>query len=64
MEAVVNKNPTENLPFIVRIVKSPEDLQKVAELRQKAYARHIPGFAKQLANPEPVDTEYPSNPTT
>lgn len=30
MEAVVNKNLTENLPFTVHIVKSSEDLQRVA----------------------------------
>lgn len=57
LEAAVNKKPQiENLPFTVRIVNSPEDLQKVAELRQKAYARHIPEFAHKLTIPEPVDT--------
>ncbi len=39
----------ENMQFSVRTVKSPSDLQKVAELRQKAYARHITEFAKRLA---------------
>ena len=57
MEAAVSKNQIENLPFTVRIVKSSEDLQKVAELRQKAYARHVPEFAKQLDAPEPADTD-------
>lgn len=57
MEAAVSKNQTENLPFTVRIVKSSEDLQKVAALRQKAYARHVPEFAQQLAIPEPADTD-------
>ena len=52
----MNEHSIENLPFSVRIVKSPGDLQKVAELRQKAYARHIPEFAKRLAVPEPEDT--------
>ena len=52
----MNEHSIENLPFSVRIVKSPSDLQKVAELRQKAYARHIPEFAKRLAVPEPEDT--------
>ncbi|MEQ1816497.1 MAG: hypothetical protein ABL861_08570 [Nitrosomonas sp.] len=53
----MSKNKIENLPFTVRIVKSSEDLQKVAELRQKAYARHIPEFAQQLTIPEPADTD-------
>lgn len=57
MEIAVNKIPIEHLPFTVRIVKSPEDLQKVAELRQEAYARHIPEFAQQLFVPEPADTD-------
>ncbi len=57
MESAVSKNKIENLPFTVRIVKSSEDLQKVAELRQKAYARHIPEFAQQLTIPEPADTD-------
>lgn len=57
MEAAVDKNQVENLPFTVRIVKSREDLQKVAELRQKAYARHIPEFAQKLNIPEPADTD-------
>lgn len=57
MEALVNKNQIENLPFTIRVVKSSEDLQKVAELRQKAYVRHIPEFAQQLGIPEPADTD-------
>ncbi len=47
----MNEHSIENMPFSVRIVKSASDLQKVAELRQKAYARHIPEFAKRLAVP-------------
>ncbi|MBA3756843.1 MAG: hypothetical protein H0X02_11695 [Nitrosomonas sp.] len=52
----MNEDSIENLPFTVRIVNTPSDLQKVAELRQKAYARHIPEFAKRLAVPESEDT--------
>lgn len=54
-EIAENLLPIEILPFKIRIVKSPEDLQKAAELRQKAYARHLPEFAKQLASPEAAD---------
>lgn len=53
----MNKLPSENLPFTVRIVKSQNDLKRVAELRQKAYARHVPEFSKQLAVSEPADTD-------
>ncbi|MGZ0020380.1 N-acyl amino acid synthase FeeM domain-containing protein [Nitrosomonas sp. wSCUT-2] len=48
--------PIENLPFTVRIINSPDDLQKAADLRRQAYARHIPEFAEQLAAPEAADT--------
>lgn len=52
----MNKLPVEHLPFTVRIVHSPDDLQKAANLRRQAYARHIPEFAEQLAAPEAADT--------
>lgn len=48
--------PIENLPFTVRIINSPDDLQKAADLRRQAYARHIPEFAEQLVAPEAADT--------
>ena len=51
-----NVLPLEHLPFTVRIVHSPGDLQKAADLRRQAYARHIPEFAEQLATPEAADT--------
>lgn len=52
----MNKLPVEDLPFTVRIVHSPDDLQKAADLRRQAYARHLPEFAGQLATPEAADT--------
>ncbi|AEJ00851.1 hypothetical protein Nit79A3_0987 [Nitrosomonas sp. Is79A3] len=51
------KYPAENLSFSLRIVKSLDDLKKAAELRQKAYARHVPEFAKQLSILESADTD-------
>ncbi|MEQ1719498.1 MAG: hypothetical protein ABL887_00060 [Nitrosomonas sp.] len=50
-------NPIEDLPFTVRIVKSLEDLQKVAALRYRAYARHVPEFANQLTTAEAADID-------
>jgi len=52
----MDKLPVEHFPFTVRIVKNPDDLQKVADLRSQAYARHIPEFAQQLTTPEAADT--------
>ncbi len=45
----------ENLPFRVIRVSDQNDLDKVAQLRHEAYARHLPQFAQTLASPEPAD---------
>ena len=34
-----------------------EDLQRVAALRYRAYARHVPEFANQLTTAEAADTD-------
>lgn len=47
---------TERFPFRVEIA-SKQDLWKVAALRAKTYGRHLPEFAAQLREPEPVDFE-------
>lgn len=43
------------LPFVVRVVRTEEQLQKVCELRSVSYGRHLPEFGKTLAEPEPPD---------
>ena len=48
---------TERLPFRVKIVTNDEDLWKAVRLRQSAYARHVPEFARQLEEPEVADRE-------
>jgi hypothetical protein len=48
---------TERLPFRVRIVAGEEDLKKAVHIRQSAYARHVPAFARQLEEPEAADYE-------
>ena len=45
----------ERLPFTVRVVLSEEALHKAIAIRQSAYARHVPGLADRLADPEPND---------
>jgi hypothetical protein len=47
----------ERLPFTIRCVQSDEDMWKAVRVRHAAYARHIPAFAKTLANPEVSDYE-------
>lgn len=47
----------ERLPFTVRLVRNEEDLQKAVQIRQMAYARHMPDVAKTLTGPEKTDTE-------
>ncbi|MCZ8292876.1 MAG: hypothetical protein O9312_05115 [Hylemonella sp.] len=45
------------LPFTVRQATNTDDLKKVVEVRQRAYARHLPLVAESLKTPEPDDTE-------
>jgi hypothetical protein len=45
----------ELLPFIVRPAVTEEDLRKAADIRHRAYARHVPEFAASLRAPEPED---------
>jgi hypothetical protein len=47
----------ERLPFTVRLVQNEEDLKKAVQIRQEAYARHMPDVAKSLGKPEKMDTE-------
>jgi hypothetical protein len=47
----------ERLPFTVKTVRSDEELWKAVQVRQAAYARHVPEFAEKLAAPEPYDRE-------
>lgn len=57
MNAALMNNPIEDFSFTVRVVRSLEDLQKVATLGYQAYARHAPEFATQLTTPEATDTD-------
>jgi len=47
----------ERLPFTVRLVRNEKDLKKAVQIRQEAYARHMPDVAKSLGQPEKMDTE-------
>lgn len=47
----------ERLPFTVKLVRTEEDLKKAVQIRQAAYARHMPGVADKLHLPEAVDTQ-------
>lgn len=47
----------ERLPFTVRLVRNEEDLHKAVQVRQAAYARHLPGVAEKLDRPEAADTQ-------
>lgn len=43
------------LPFTVRVVRTPEQLKRVCEVRALAYGRHLPEFGATLVEPEPAD---------
>ena len=47
----------EVLPFTVRLVRNENDLTKAVDIRQSAYARHLPEFAETLRVPESTDAQ-------
>jgi hypothetical protein len=47
----------EALPFTLKIVRTQEQLNKAVMIRQAAYDRHLPDFAKSLVKPEAADFE-------
>jgi len=46
---------TERLPFTIKCVQSDDELNKAVRVRQAAYARHVPDFARTLGLPEAAD---------
>lgn len=47
----------EALPFTLKIVRTQAELNKAVLIRQAAYDRHLPDFAKSLVKPEAADFE-------
>ena len=47
----------ESLPFTLKIVRTQAELNKAVLIRQAAYDRHLPDFAKSLIKPEAADFE-------
>lgn len=47
----------EALPFTLKIVRNHAELIKAVQIRQAAYDRHLPEFAKSLGKPEAADFE-------
>lgn len=45
------------LPFTVRVVADDEALERALKMRQAAYQRHVPDFARTMDQPEPYDRE-------
>lgn len=56
-EARAAGRATERLPFTIRRVETEADLLKAVKIRHAAYARHVPDFARTLAQPEAADYE-------
>ena len=44
-----------SLPFRVRLVSSPQDMQKAVDIRAAAYSRHLPNLGASLRTPEAED---------
>lgn len=51
---------SERLPFTIKRVRTEEDLVKAVKIRHAAYARHLPEFARSLAEPEACDFDTDS----
>jgi hypothetical protein len=47
----------ERLPFTIRLVHNESDLHKAVQIRQSAYARHMPAVAQGMTRPETADTQ-------
>jgi hypothetical protein len=47
----------ERLPFTVRLVHDEPTLHKAVQIRQSAYARHLPDVARGMETPESMDTQ-------
>jgi hypothetical protein len=45
------------LPFTVRVVANDRALEQALRIRQTAYQRHVPEFARMMGHPEPYDRE-------
>jgi hypothetical protein len=45
----------ELLPFSLRLVRNQRDMDKAIDIRHSAYARHLPGLAETLKEPESAD---------
>ena len=45
----------QTLPFTVRVVRDRQELMKAVHIRQAAYGRHLPEFARSLNLPEDLD---------
>jgi hypothetical protein len=45
------------LPFTVRVVDDDESLARALRIRQEAYQRRVPDFARTMDQPEPYDRE-------
>ncbi|RZI84756.1 MAG: hypothetical protein EOP38_07850 [Rubrivivax sp.] len=45
----------DSLPFVMKLVRTEKQLQKVCELRSVAYGHHLPHLAAPLRIPDPLD---------
>ena len=48
---------TEALPFVIRCVRSEEELVKAVSIRKSAYGRHLPELAARFGTPEASDLD-------
>jgi hypothetical protein len=45
----------QRFPFVIKIAKTPAELQKAVEVRRSAYGRHLPELAAKMDVPDALD---------
>lgn len=57
MMGMKNTREIERLPFTVRVVTDPADLEAAVSIRKSAYGRHVPTLAATMNTVEEMDTQ-------
>lgn len=57
LPAAPRRPHTAELPFVIRLARTDEQLRRAVSIRAEAYGRHVPALAQLLAEPEPLDRQ-------
>ena len=57
LPAAPRRTHATDLPFVIRLARTDDQLRRAASVRAEAYGRHVPSLARLLTEPEPVDRQ-------